>query len=89
MRDVCPYAQPIRRKIVISYPTLQIACEQRRGGRLGSRQPQKIAAAQLHLRAEEIVIGGKGDWRVEDYTDQDLLSGHGTFAAGKLGPDLD
>src|SRR6266446_4690985 len=40
--DVSPDAQPVWGKIVIPYPALQVAYEQRRGGRFGRGQPQKI-----------------------------------------------
>ena len=48
--DVSPDAQPVRGKIVIPGPALQVG--ERYAGNdnwLGRGQPQKIAAAQLHL----------------------------------------
>ena len=73
-------------KSVIANPALQVGRERRAGSdyRPGRGKPQKIAAAQEHLGAEEIMTGGKGDWRIENHRDRHLFSGDGTFAAGYL-----
>src|SRR5690348_16545728 len=52
--DVSPDAQPVRSKILISDPALQIPDKVWRRSRLWSRKPQKIAAAQQHFGPEEI-----------------------------------
>ena len=84
MSDVGPDTRPVRGKIVIAYPALQVAYEQRRGNRLGRRKPQKIAAAQLHFGPEEIMIGRKQNWWVESDGNRHLLTGNGAFAPSKL-----
>src|SRR2546427_12985415 len=86
MGDVGPDSRPIWRQITIAYPGLQIRGEggPRWDDRLRRRQPQKIPARQLHLRAEEIMIRRQCDRRAEGYREGDLLSCRRTCPPGEV-----
>src|SRR5262245_58596112 len=66
-RDVGPDPQPIWSQSVIANPALQVGREwdARSDNRPGRRKPQKIAAAQAHFGAEEIMISGQRNRRIE------------------------
>src|SRR5207249_11408772 len=67
-------------------PALQVGHERSAGSdnRPGRGKPQKLAAVQEHLGAEEIMIRGKRDRWIEIHRDQDLFPGYGTFAVGSF-----
>ncbi len=83
--DVGTYTQPIGIEIGVADPSLEVGRKRlpRRNDRPWSRQPEKGTIAKLHLRYEEIVAGRQRIW-VDRKIELHFLSGHGTFATGKL-----
>lgn len=80
MRYVGTDAKPIRRQIVITYPSLQITCELG----LSCGKPIEVTGIHQRLRANEVVIGAESHRGAEDHIDLHLLPADGTLAAREL-----
>ena len=79
-------AQPVRGKILVANPALQVRKERRAGcnDRLRRGQPEELPAGHLDLRNEEIMISRQFDRRGEGDGEQDLFTRNRPLAEGGL-----